>query len=309
MNSKSILLTLLLLGAGAIALRAEAPETQPGQSGDHVPDGKGIGTAGNHGPAGQAAPGAGKNGNGIFYHGGPLMLGAPMIYYIWYGNWAGNTAPAILEDLAANLGGSPYYGINTTYYDGANNHVSNAAAFGGSAYDNYSRGTALTDADIRTIVDTAINSNALPFDDNAVYFVLTSADVNETSGFCTSYCGWHTHGAVNGINVKYSFVGNPERCPSACEAQSASSPNGNPGADGMASIIAHEFEESASDPDLNAWYNRRGQENADMCAWTFGTTQTGSDGSKYNMTLGTKNYLIQRNWVNAGGGYCALKYP
>jgi len=26
------------------------------------------------------------------------------------------------------------------------------------------------------------------------------------------------------------------------------------------------------------------------------------------MTLGGKNYLIQRNWVNAGGGYCATGY-
>jgi hypothetical protein len=42
----------------------------------------------------------------------------------------------------------------------------------------------------------------------------------------------------------------------------------------MASIIAHELEEAATDPDLNAWYDRRGMENADKCAWTFGSTST-----------------------------------
>ena len=34
------------------------------------------------------------------------------------------------------------------------------------------------------------------------------------------------------------------------------------------------LEETATDPDLNAWYDRRGYENADKCAWTFGTTYT-----------------------------------
>ena len=40
----------------------------------------------------------------------------------------------------------------------------------------------------------------------------------------------------------------------------------------MVSVIAHELEEAATDPDLNAWYDNRGYENADKCAWTFGTT-------------------------------------
>ena len=68
----------------------------------------------------------------------------------------------------------------------------------------------------------------------------------------------------------------------------------------MASVIAHELEEAATDPDLNAWYDSRGYENADKCAWTFGTEYTASNGSKDNITLGARQYLIQRNWVNAG---------
>jgi hypothetical protein len=77
----------------------------------------------------------------------------------------------------------------------------------------------------------------------------------------------------------------------------------------MASIIAHELEETVTDPDLNAWYDSRGAENADKCAWTFGTTFTTTNGSLANMTLGGRNFLIQRNWVNASGGFCALRYP
>jgi hypothetical protein len=102
-------------------------------------------------------------------------------------------------------------------------------------------------------------------------------------------------------------VGNADRCPSACEAQTTS-PNGNAGADAMASVIAHELEEAVTDPNLNAWYDTRGAENADKCAWTFGTVSSASNGSFYNMILGARQYLIQRNWVNASGGYCALSF-
>jgi hypothetical protein len=261
------------------------------------------------GPArvGYAKPGA----NGITYHGGPLlgvMGGNPVTaYYIWYGNWAGNTAPVILTDFIQNIAPSPYYNINTTYYNGSGAHVVNSVTYGGSTTVGYTHGTTLSDSAVQAVVSDAINSAALPNNPSGVYFVLTSADVNESSGFCTSYCGWHTYGTIAGSNIKYSFVGNADRCPSACAAQTIS-PNLNAGADAMASIIAHELEEAVTDPNINAWYQGRYQENADKCAWTFGTTTTLPSGAKYNMTLGGFNYLIQQNWVNASGGYCAKSY-
>jgi hypothetical protein len=271
---------------------------------DLAPTGRGAGTAEKFAKSG----GGGKT-NGISYHGGPVMTNPAGVdvYYIWYGNWSGNSATTILPDFMSHLGGSPYFNINTTYTDGTGARVRNAVSFLAQASDSYSQGTALSDQNIQDIVAGQINSGALPLDTNAVYFVLTSADVNATSGFCSSYCGWHTHGTIAGADIKYSFVGNPDRCPSSCAAQTVG-PNGNAGADGMASIIAHELEEAASDPDLNAWYDRRGYENADKCAWTFGTEYTAANGAKANMKLGTRDYLIQQNWVNASGGYCALSY-
>jgi len=273
---------------------------------DIKPTGKGAGIANKFAKPGSGGGGK-SSGNGIFYHGGPVMLGATNVYYIWYGGWAGDTATSILADFANDIGGSPYFNINTTYYDGSDNHVSNEVVFAGETTDDYRYGTSLTDSQIKSVV-----TDALPAlggaDPNGVYFVLTSADVTASSGFCTQYCGWHTHGTVGGVDVKYSFVGNPARCPSSCAWQTTTSPNGNVGADGMASIIAHELEEAVTDPDLNAWYDRRGYENADKCAWTFGTTYTVGNGSVANMQLGDRDYLIQRNWVNAGGGSCALSY-
>ncbi len=255
-----------------------------------------------------AKPGGGGGTNGISYHGGPVMLGTVNVYYIWYGGWNGNTATTILTNWIQSEGGSAYYGINTTYYDGNGNHVSNAIHYAGSTTDNYSLGTSLTDSQIQQVVANAINGGKLPLDANAVYFVLTSKDVTASSGFCTKYCGWHTHGTIGGKDVKYSFVGNADRCPNSCTPTQNlnNSPNGNPGADAMVSIVAHEFEEATSDPDLNAWYDRRGAENADKCAWTFGTTYATQNGATANVSVGGHDYLVQQNWVNANGGFCAL---
>jgi hypothetical protein len=255
-------------------------------------------------PIGQAAPGA----NGITYHKGPIMTGTPSLYVIWYGNWSGNTATTILPDFLSHLGGSPWYNINSTYYNGSSVHLTNALSNSTSTTDNYSLGTALSDANIQTIVASAISSGRLPSNTNGIYLVLTSSDVSETSGFLTQYCGWHTHGTIGGADIKYAFIGDPAKNYAACAAQSASSPNNNISADAMASVIAHEIAEAASDPDLNAWYDNRGNENADKCAWTFGTESTASNGSQYNVALGTRQYLIQRNWVNASGGLCAMSY-
>ena len=236
--------------------------------------------------------------NNIVYHQGPIITGPINVYYIWYGNWStlNPNANSIITKFGQNVGGSPYFNINTSYYNGANVHVTNSVTLKGSTTDNYSQGTSLSDAAVQTIVQSAISSGRLPLDTNGLYFVLTSSDVAETSGFLTQYCGWHTYGTINGANIKYSFVGDPSQNPAACEAQTASSPNGDPAADGMVSVMAHELEEAVTDPNLNAWYDRTGAENGDKCAWTFGTTSTASNGSAYNVTLGGSQFLIQRNW-------------
>jgi len=264
-----------------------------------------------HGHQGDGVPGAAKTpaarrttSNGINYHGGAVMTSGVHVYLIWYGNWGSDTAGAILPDLVTGLSGSPYFDINTTYTDAASRKVLNSVTLSGQTTDAYSQGkTNLSDNSINAIVASAISSGRLPKDTNGVYFVLTSVDVTK-SGFLTSYCGWHTHATIGGADIKYSFVGNPG-ANGACSMQTSVSPNANVGADAMASIVSHELEESATDPDLNAWYDTRGYENADKCAWTFGTTYAVANGSLANMRLGTRDFLIQRNWVNASGGYCA----
>ncbi len=299
----------LLCAAGCLLLGTAIVCAQ--EAADLKPTGKGWGEPAANGtalsPEIQGAEPAQAGANGITYHGGPILTGGTTVYFIWYGNWNGNSAKTILPHEMEHEGGTPYFNINTTYYNKAGTHVTNKITYSGSTSDNYSQGKSLSDAKVKSIVSRAIGNGSLPKNTHAVYFVLTSQDVNETSGFCTQYCGWHTSASISGSDIKYAFVGNAARCISACAAQSKG-PNGNAGADGMASTIAHELEEATTDPDLNAWYDSSGEEDADKCAWTFGTEHTASNGAKYNVTWGGTHYLIQRNWVNAGGGYCAMSH-
>lgn len=241
------------------------------------------------------------------------MVNGVNVYYIWYGNWnLDSNAQAILKDFGASIGGSPYFNINTTYYNASKQPVINRVSLNGTnvvVNPDGSGSKALSDSDIQSIVLNQIGPGKLPADPDGVYFLLTARDVTATSGFCSKYCGWHTYTSVGTTKIKYSFVGNPvSQCPSSCSAQTVS-PNGDAGADAMASIFAHELEEAVTDPELNAWYDSRGYENADKCAWNFGATTATSNGAKFNMTLGARQYLIQQNWVNAGGGKCSLSLP
>jgi len=280
-----------------------------------APDGKG-GNSGHllHEARAHAKP----NNNGIFYHGGPVLRSAVVpIYVIWYGNWTNGPKPSdsqttvnLIDSLLAGtggIGGSPYENINSTYFDNVG-PVSGGLALSAQVFDNYSQGSTLSDATLQTVVSSHLANNSLPTDANGVYVVLTSSDVNESSGFCTQYCGFHTRATLNGADIKYAFIGNSDRCPSGCEIQTTS-PNNDSGADGMANVIAHETEEAISDPDLNAWFDRRGEENADKCNFNFGPTQTAPNGAQFNQTFGGINWMIQMNWKNAGGGGCVQHFP
>jgi len=289
MHLSKAIVTAMLVGCFA-STAALAGEINPNVNVQMRPTGKGWGevVSDAHGPI-SAAAAAG----GITNHGGPVMTNTVNVYLIWYGNnWtslSGAAAKNILTNLAGSIGGTPYYNINKTY-----SGVTGAVHYAGSTSVSNNLKKPLSDSNILTIAKNAISKfNGGVVDPNGLYFVLTSSEVKK-SGFGTSYCGWHSYDSATGM--KYSFVGDPSvQYPNNCGAQ-VTGPNGNSGGDAMASVFAHELEETNTDPQLNAWYDSAGAENADLCAWTFGTQSTASNGAKYNVTMGGSQYLIQQNW-------------
>lgn len=270
----------------------------------------------------------------IRYRGGPVLTTAVPVYLIWYGSWNNNSAIPLVEDLVNDLSESPYFNITTTYYENSlvdiqlKNHAVTGKVYAsaklvlmGSSFVGNSLGNSLTDADIFTVVSNAVDNKLVAASSNAIYLVITSADVHEGNlfgGFCNGYCGWHDHKSYNGIDLKFAFIGDPSPCLDTCSAQSkydeygiAHSPNNNWAADAMASIIAHELTETITDPvwDMSpSWTDDQSYENADKCAWNYGPVYLTNNGSVANVKLGNRDYLLQQNWLLDGdaGQHCAL---
>lgn len=258
-------------------------------------------------------------------HGGSVMWHPLTVYLIFYGNWArpsgSNTMASInlITNYTYAFSNSPRFKVNHAYASPSQSYTNFVPTTFtlASTYivpigtgGQYIFGSSLTDNNIGDIVSYATANNAAhwgPPNPNGVYFVLTSSDINETSGFCTEYCGWHSYGTFHNVPaIKFAFVGNAARCLNGCSAQSIS-PNGNPGVDAMLSIISHELDEMVTDPNFFEWYDVSSEESADKCAWTWGSVTRLPSGAYYNMQLttpsGTKKYLIQRQWkisISAG---------
>lgn len=255
----------------------------------------------------------------VTYSNGGKVIENPSLYVIWYGNWdASACAPtngsasteSIITDFVSNLGGSDWNAINTTYFqkvNGKKSFVNGALPVMGCTTDSYSQGASLdgtAEPQISDVVNHSLSTNLLPTDTNGVYLVITSSDVT-VNGFLTQFCAYHGAFSTGATTIKYAFAGDPSSNVNQCAAQRSISPNDNVVADAMVSVIAHEIVEAISDPELQAWFDQAGFENADKCAWTYGTAYQVANGAFANMQIGNRQYLIQRN-VAANSNTCVL---
>ena len=160
------------------------------------------------------------------------------------------------------------------------------------------------------LINYGFQHGELTYDPTTVYAILTGNGVNLGGGFGSQYCAYHTHGTVSSTGKTFYYAAMPynQQYPSGCTSALAS-PNTDQAANSEVNTLAHEIEETTTDAMGTAWFDNRGYENADKCAWTWGTIQTASNGGKYNMVLGGKQFLVQQNWVNLGSGGCALSLP
>lgn len=255
----------------------------------------------------------------VTYQPGGAIISEPNIYVIWYGNWDANscsakggtsTTPSIINDFLDSLGESDWNKINTTYYqivNGKKTFVQATAEVAGCTVDAGSQGLSLdgqTGAQVSDVVEQALSTKTLKTDPNGVYLVLTASNVN-VADFMSLLCAYHWAYDNAQATIKYAFIGDASTNLASCAPQVSLSPNGNPAADAMVSVIAHEFVEAVSDPEGLSWYDQAGYENADKCAWMYGKASKTANGSFANMKLGDRQYLVQQN-VAANSNTCVL---
>jgi hypothetical protein len=262
------------LTAGVIGVVTAAPDQGP------EPPMAGIHWARGHQPAhAQTSP-------NLLYHGGPVMHGTFVEPIVWGTQWSDSNffqdKLTGLADFYSGFGGSGYGNTNTEYTDGTG-HVTSALTFGGIITDlTASVRSGSRTAPILAEVCAAIGTNAVP---NGFYPVYVDAPRGHAH-----FCAWHSAGTCpNGTMVQFAFFYNLDG-DAGCDPQDTSGLHSQ-GLAALANVSGHETSEMLTDPHLNAWFDANGEENADKCAWTFGTPLlTFKNGTEWK---------IQGNWSNA----------
>jgi len=275
-----------------------------------------------------ARPGAvqpASTSNDLFYHGGTGGIGvetAPKIYLVLWGSQWNNNDPsgeaAILENFYRGVGGSSWLNSVTQYCQGVATGTvacgtsgtpagNQTGIFAGVWADNASsapskpRQSQLAAEAVRAAAhfgNTTAASNA------SVQYVIATATRNNSSGFGTQYCAYHSSTSSTFGNVAYTNLPYITDAGASCGANF----NGLGPDAGITIVGGHEMGETISDQfPSTGWLDSGGAENGDKCAWI-----SSGQGASADISLSTGTFPVQSLWSNAfnsGSGGCVLSYP
>lgn len=256
----------------------------------------------------------------LSYHNGPVMLSnhVYVIYWVPSGYSVSGNYESIINqfftDVATASGSlSNVYATDNQYYNSSGTHIAYSSTFAGSTVDTHSlpasacsdsyTSVCLSDTQIQNEIRTVMSLKGWSATSTNFFVMLTAKGIGSCSG---SSCAFSQYCAYHGSSAGLYYANMPygDTVPSACDSNQY--PNGDPAADSEINVLSHEHNETITDQQLNAWYDRRGYENGDKCAWNFGTPLgTTATGAEYNQSIGGHSYYLQQEWNNKSSG-CAL---
>jgi hypothetical protein len=237
----------------------------------------------------------------LSYHGGPTITAAHVVPIFWGPSWAsGGSDYALAQSLTKYIGGGSgavgygqtgEYNVITQYYQSGPIYIQQSALGTSSYTDSSAPPTNVTDADVQGEVKKATNNNPDP---STIYEVFLPASSYSSDGNYTScggphlyYCAYHGNFSLNGIDAKYASMPYPS-C-GGCQSSGFNT------AQNFEHFISHETREAVTDEDGNAWFDSRGYEADDKCAWSptpFVDATTGKNGDG-------SGFAYQYEWSNA----------
>jgi hypothetical protein len=206
-------------------------------------------------------------GGNLINHGGPVITHAKQVSIFWGTEFGTQNSPSQLASdmmaFFANFGTTGEYNVITQYSGIQTTNLTND-----SWWDGLNPPTNVTDTALRNEVKKYLNAvHGGIADASTIYEVFLPSTSYSSSGGSTScggpnlqYCAYHSHFSFNGVDVKYSSLPYPS-C-GGCQW------TGFTTAQNFDHFACHETREAVTDPDLNAWYDRSGNEADDKCAWS-----------------------------------------
>jgi len=268
-----------------------------------------------------------RSGGNLFYGGGVGGIGvetAPKIYLVLWGSQWNNNDPSgeasILQSFYTGAGNSSSWDNSVTQYcQNVPSGTINCAGVPGAVFASSNSILAGVWADNASaapsqptqsqIANEAINAaahfgNTGAGSNNSTQYVIATAAGNNSRGFGTQYCAYHSSISSSFGNVAYTNLPYITDAGASCGANfNGLGPNA-----GITIVSGHEFAETQTDQFPNGgWLDNSGGENGDKCAWI----QSGQ-GAAANVTFSTGTFPVQSLWSNAfnsGAGGCVLSYP
>lgn len=289
-----ILLAVLSIGGMCLGQAADSSASRQDLSSitaTHEPPMLGIHWARGFNPFARVRSAKGNNPD-MTYHGGVIMPSTESEAIFWGPSWANST---FTGDKITGLD-SWYSGFNGSNYANTSDEYTGSNGQVGSSLinDHYlvDTSTAANGSSTSAIVAEVCKEIANPVT-NGYYPVYV--DVKRGNA---GYCAYHTFGTCGGKTVQVAFFFNLDG-DAGCDPQDTSGLHSQ-GLAALANVSGHELSEARTDPDSpGAWYDKRGQENGDKCAWTFNVPLVKFSNGTY--------WKVQGEWsnnaYNAGTGY------
>jgi hypothetical protein len=265
-----------------------------------------------HGGGGGGGGGAGVN---LTYHGGVGGIGvetAPVVYLVFWGSqWSNDPSSeaGTLQGFIGAASGSAWLGSVTQYCQGvasgtvncgsAGQHPSGAVTIGGVFNDNSASAPhSPTQSQLASEAIKAAHQFGSAISNlKTVQFVIATSHGNNSSGFGSQYCAYHSSVSTSAGYLAYTNL------PYITDAGASCGANFNDlGANaGITIVEGHEMAETMTDQFPNGgWLDGQGEENGDKCAWITKDNPGAS-------AIGPGNYPVQSLWsnlANAGAGGC-----